>query len=117
MSNNITNGYATTIFGDESIEAREVGLTAVSDFIDAVQDAFKECHDSILSNLLTDERDDIERDVMEWTGEIKRLNDLMHKAWATERRRLHLDKMAAMEADEDVKADHIRQERKDARLT
>lgn len=112
--NTITNGTATTIFGSESIEARAAGLIAVADFYDAVNTAFKECHDTILANDLTDERDDIERDVMEWTGEIKRLNDLLGNAYQNELRRLVKDKSKT--ADATCEADYRYQEMKDARL-
>ena len=104
--NSILNGTATEIFGDESIEAREVGLTAVADFMDAIDEAFKDCHDSIL-NLMTDERDDIERDVMEWTGEIKKINDLLGKVYALETKRLEIDKKNTPEYLAYAKSEHL----------
>lgn len=113
--NSILNGTATEIFGDESIEAREVGLTAVADFMDAIDEAFKDCHDSIL-NLMTDERDDIERDVMEWTGEIKKINDLLGKAYKREIKRLETDRQNTPQYQAYLKNEHLDEDYDEKRL-
>ena len=114
--NKILNGTTTTIFGDESIEARKTGLAAIGDFIDAVDEAFKDCHDIILSNCLTGDRDDIERDVMEWTGEIKKINDLLGKAYKLEQARLHSDEQNSPGYKQYLKDKHREQQQDEARL-
>ena len=98
-----------------SIEDRETALSIVGDFCDAIDEAVNELHSSIHSNILTDSRDDIERGVMEWSALFLELSNAFHAANKNERRLILSEQHKAKQ--DALRADHIRQERKDAGLS
>ena len=75
----------TVFFGDLNLDAMDSALPAIAGFIDAVDEALADLSEAIVSNVThLEDGDEIERDIDEFTSEIKAINNVMGRCYQNE---------------------------------